>query len=109
MPRRTQANNKTQSHDASVEAYLADVANPGRREDAFTLLNMMCEITSESARMWGSTIVGFGSYHYVYATGREGDHCLTGFAPRKASLVGGPLGMFQHSGIISMIISFASR
>ena len=87
MPRRTQANNKTQSHDASVEAYLADVANAGRREDAFTLLNMMCEITGEPARMWGSTIIGFGSYHYVYATGREGDHCLTGFAPRKANMV----------------------
>ena len=87
MPRRTQANNKTLPHDASVEAYLTNVANVGRRQDAFALLNMMCEITGEPARMWGSTIVGFGSYHYVYATGREGNHCLTGFAPRKANMV----------------------
>jgi len=47
---------------------------------------MMTRVTGEAPRMWGSSIVGFGSYHYTYATGREGDWCITGFSPRKTSM-----------------------
>ena len=87
MPRKTQANNKTQPHDASVEKYIDSIDNKGRAEDARVLLEMMTEITGEPARMWGSSIIGFGEYHYEYESGREGDHMLTGFAPRKANMV----------------------
>ncbi len=87
MPRRVQANNKTQPHDGDVIAYLDSIEHPGRREDAFVLLDMLSEITGEPARMWGPSIIGFGKYHYVYESGREGDHFLTGFAPRKANMV----------------------
>jgi len=87
MPRTTQANNKTQPHDGDVVAYLNSIEYAGRREDAFVLLDLMREVTGEQARMWGGSIVGFGQYHYVYDSGREGDHMITGFAPRKANMV----------------------
>ncbi len=87
MPRRTQANNKTKPQDLDVESYLAGIEHAGRREDSFTLLDLMRDVTGEEAVLWGSSIVGFGQYHYVYDSGREGDHMLTGFAPRKANMV----------------------
>ena len=87
MPRRRQANNKTAPHDADVDAYLANVTPAGRREDAFELLALMGQVTGETPRLWGPSIIGFGQYHYVYERGREGDHFLTGFAPRKANMV----------------------
>ena len=80
------AENKTQRNDGDVMAYLESVENKRRREDSLVLLKMMEEATGEPAEMWGSSIVGFGSYHYRYESGREGDMMLTGFAPRKASL-----------------------
>ena len=87
MPRRTRANNKTQPHDGDVVQFLSSVTHAGRREDAFELLGMMQETTGYQAQMWGPSIVGFGRYHYVYDSGREGDSILTGFSPRKANLV----------------------
>ena len=87
MPRKTQANNKTQPHDASVEDYIDSIDHKGRAEDARILVDLMREVTGEQPRMWGSSIVGFGEYHYAYESGREGDHMLTGFAPRKANMV----------------------
>ena len=87
MPRSSQANNKTQPHDGDVEAFLQSIEHDGRRQDAFELLELMREVSGEEARMWGGSIVGFGEYHYVYESGREGDHMLTGFAPRKANMV----------------------
>jgi len=80
------AENKTQRNDGDVMAYLESVENKRRREDSLALLKMMEEATGEPAEMWGTSIVGFGSYHYRYASGREGDMMLTGFAPRKQSL-----------------------
>ncbi len=77
---------KTQRNDGDVRAYLESVANQRRREDSLAVLDIMGEITGEAAEMWGSSIVGFGSYRYKYASGREGDWFLTGFAPRKQSL-----------------------
>jgi len=78
---------KTKPTGADVRSFLNGVADAQQREDAFRILELMREITGESARMWGPTIVGFGTYHYVYASGHEGDSCLTGFSPRKGALV----------------------
>ncbi|MDE2854564.1 MAG: DUF1801 domain-containing protein [Chloroflexota bacterium] len=80
------AENKTQRNDGDVMAYLESVENKRRREDSLVVLKMMEEATGEPAEMWGTSIVGFGSYHYRYASGREGDFMLTGFAPRKQAL-----------------------
>ena len=80
------AENKTRKTGASVEEFLASVENKRRREDGFTLLEMMREITGLEPEMWGPSIIGFGSYHYKYESGREGDIFQTGFSPRKQSL-----------------------
>jgi hypothetical protein len=69
-----------------VEEFLASVDHPGRRTDSFELLELMRGITGEEAVMWGPTIVGFGSYHYRYDSGREGDAAAVGFSPRKSNL-----------------------
>ena len=80
------AENKTQRNDGDVLAYLESVSNKRRRGDSLVLLKLFEEVTGEPAAMWGTSIVGFGSYHYRYESGREGDMLLTGFAPRKAAL-----------------------
>jgi hypothetical protein len=77
---------KTRPTSKSVERFLAGVENDRRRDDSFRMLEIMREITGEEPKMWGPSIVGFGSYHYRYASGREGDWMLTGFSPRKSSL-----------------------
>ncbi len=77
---------KTKQTDADVEAFLNAVPNERRREDGFAMLKLMEEVTGEEAKMWGPTIVGFGTYHYKYASGHEGDMAVTGFSPRKANL-----------------------
>ena len=77
---------KTKRNDGDVRGYLESVANKRRREDSLVMLELMREITGEPPEMWGSSIVGFGSYHYKYASGREGDWPVIGFAPRKQSL-----------------------
>lgn len=81
------AEQKTKPTTVDVKKFLDGVADPQRREDAFVLLKMMKEITGAPPRMWGPSMVGFGSYHYIYASGHEGDIFLTGFAPRKNALV----------------------
>jgi nucleoid DNA-binding protein len=80
------AENKTQRNDGDVLAYLESVQHKRRREDSLVVKELMEEVTGEPAEMWGTSIVGFGSYHYRYASGREGDFMLTGFAPRKQAL-----------------------
>ncbi len=77
---------KMKPTDSSVEAFLNGVEDETKRADCFALLSLMREVTGEEPRMWGDTIVGFGSYHYRYASGREGDAPLTGFSPRKQNL-----------------------
>ena len=72
--------------DASVEGFLARVPDGRRREDARRLAAIMQEITGESAAMWGTSIVGFGVYHYRYASGHEGDAPLASFSPRSQHL-----------------------
>ena len=81
------AANKTLPTDASVTAFLDAVENDERRADGYQLLDMFKEITREEAVMWGPSIIGFGSYHYKYDSGHEGDMCLTGFSPRSRELV----------------------
>jgi len=81
------AGNKTKKTNVSPAAFIAKVANEQQRKDAKELVAMMREITGEPPKMWGPSIVGFGTYHYVYESGREGDMCLTGFSPRKPNLV----------------------
>ena len=79
-------NRKTVETDADVNAFIDSIENTRRREDAGRLLELLGEITREPPRMWGSSIVGFGSYHYKYASGREGDSPRVGFSPRKQNL-----------------------
>lgn len=77
---------KTRKNDASVLDFLKAVQHEKRRRDSLRMLEIMKEVTGEEAVMWGPSIVGFGSYHYVYKSGREGDWMLTGFSPRKQAL-----------------------
>lgn len=72
---------------ASVETFLAAVEPPQRREDARAVCAILAEVSGEAAAMWGTSIIGFGRYHYRYASGHEGDAALVGFSPRKTSLV----------------------
>ncbi len=78
--------NKTRPTDATVADFIAQVDHPTRRADAERLDAIFREVTGWEPQMWGPSIVGYGSYHYKYATGREGDMCATGFSPRKANL-----------------------
>lgn len=80
------ADNKTQPTDASIEDYLAAIEDPKRRQDCATLVSIMSEITGEPPVLWGTSIVGFGSYHYRYDSGREGDFMVTGFASRARDI-----------------------
>lgn len=80
------ADNKTQKTDASVAAYLAAIEPASRRADCEALIPLMSEVTGAPARMWGTSMVGFGEYHYRYDSGREGDSFLAGFASRKQAL-----------------------
>ena len=80
------AENKTKQTDQSVQAFLESVEDKTKCEDSFKLVELMQEITGEEAKMWGDTMVGFGTYHYKYESGREGDSMLVGFSPRKDSL-----------------------
>ena len=77
---------KTKLNDASVEDFLNGVADENRRRDCFAVLEIMREVTGEEPQMWGASIIGFGSYRYKYASGREGDWPLTAFSPRKQNL-----------------------
>jgi hypothetical protein len=77
---------KTKPNDRDVEAFLNSVEDEGKRQACFTVLKIMQNATGADAKMWGDSIVGFGTYHYKYASGREGEWMLTGFAPRKRNL-----------------------
>jgi hypothetical protein len=77
---------KTKPTDERVEGFLDKVDHPRKKADSFELLKIMKEVTQEEPIMWGTSIIGFGSYHYRYASGREGDWFIAGFSPRKRSL-----------------------
>ncbi len=76
----------TRPTTASVKAYLDAIADDGRRKDCKTLAAMMKRVTGCPPKMWGTSIVGFGNYHYKYASGHEGDSCLVGFASRASAI-----------------------
>jgi ribosomal protein S17E len=78
--------NKTKATKASVAGYIAAIQDEERRSDCEQLVKLMTGVTGEPATMWGSSIVGFGRYHYRYESGREGDMCVTGFSSRKPNL-----------------------
>ena len=78
---------KTKPTKDSVESHIAAMANEEQRNDAQRLVVLMRKVTRQEPRMWGPSIVGFGSYHYKYASGHEGDSALTGFAARGRELV----------------------
>ena len=80
------AENKTKATDASVRDYLAKIEDDTRRDDCEALAELMARATKHPPRMWGPSIVGFGSYHYRYESGREGDSCLVGFSSRKGDI-----------------------
>ncbi|AIQ13601.1 DUF1801 domain-containing protein [Paenibacillus durus] len=77
---------KTKENDSSVIEFIENVEHPQKREDAYKLLDIFTETTGFPAKMWGTSIIGFGTYHYKYATGHEGDAPLAGFSPRKAKI-----------------------
>ena len=78
--------NKTKATGASVADYIAAIQDPDRRRDCEALARLMQKATKEKPKMWGTSIVGFGSYHYKYDSGREGDSCATGFSSRKGDI-----------------------
>ena len=78
---------KTKPTEVSADSHIAAIANEEQRNDARTLVALMRRVTRQEPRMWGPSIVGFGSYHYKYASGHEGDSALTGFAVRGRELV----------------------
>ena len=80
------AQNKTQPTTQSVTAFLNTVKDDTKRNDSFTLLRIMKEITGADPVLWGNSLIGFGKTHYKYKSGREGDWFLVGFAPRVQSL-----------------------
>lgn len=88
---------KTKVNDASVEKFLDTVKDEQTHKDCYEILKMMENITKEKAKMWGSSIVGFGSYHYKSKSGREGDWMLTGFSPRKQNITLYLMGGFNES------------
>ncbi|WP_273834390.1 DUF1801 domain-containing protein [Guptibacillus sedimenti] len=77
---------KTKETDNSVIEFIESVDHPKKREDGYRLLDLFTETTGYEAKMWGPSIIGFGSYHYKYATGHEGDAPLVGFSPRKGKI-----------------------
>ncbi len=89
---------KTKKTEASVEGFLATVDDEKKRADSDAILKMMKSVTRAEPKMWGPSIIGFGSYHYVYESGREGDWFLTGFSPRKQALSLYIMSGFDHYG-----------
>jgi len=77
---------KTKKNNSSVDKFIESIPDFDTRNDCWTLLNMMKQITKAEPQMWGESIIGFGNYHYKYESGREGDWFITGFSPRKQNL-----------------------
>lgn len=98
---------KTKQTDQDVLAFLNRIENEQRRQDCLAVLQLMQEVTGFEPRMWGESMVGFGSYHYKYATGREGDAMLVGFSPRKDNLtLYLMIGFEQHDSLMSQLGKF---
>ena len=95
---------KTKVNDANVTTFLDSIADEAKRKDSYLLFKMMQKATKNEARMWGDSIVGFGDYHYVGQSGREGDWFLAGLSPRKQTLTLYMLGGWeQHDGLLAKV------
>jgi hypothetical protein len=101
------AENKTKPTEVTVAAFVEALTDQAQRADAGALVKLMQSATQEKPKMWGPSIIGFGSYHYKYESGREGDAPLVGFSPRKAALVLYGLGSFSAAD--SSAVSARSR
>lgn len=77
---------KTKVNDSNVMDFLNSITDEKRKEDCFKVLDLMTKESKNEAKMWGTSIVGFGSYHYKYKSGQEGDWFIVGFSPRKQAL-----------------------
>ncbi len=98
---------KTKVNDASVEDFLQSVDNDQRREDAFKVDAIMQEVMGEKGKMWGKSIVGYGTYTYTYASGRTGDWMLSGFSPRKnATTIYIMAGFEEYDGLMEKLGKF---
>ncbi|WP_456843926.1 DUF1801 domain-containing protein [Cellulomonas sp. P5_C6] len=96
--------NKTTATDADVAAFIAAVDHPVRRRDAERLVALMTRVTGQPPRMWGPSIVGFGTYHYRYPSGREGDMAAAGFSPRRgATSIYLPDGVDAHADLLAAL------
>lgn len=80
------AENKTKQTNANVDAFINKIKDESIQNDCYKIIKIMKSVTKEEPKMWGPSIIGFGSYHYKYASGREGDMCIAGFSPRKQNL-----------------------
>jgi hypothetical protein len=89
------AENKTKQTSASVDKFIGSIKEESTRMDCYKIIELMKSVTKEEPKMWGSSIIGFGTYHYKYASGREGDMCITGFSPRKQNLTIYLIGGFE--------------
>ena len=95
---------KTKLNDASVTDFLKGIKDGEKRADSFEILKMMQQITKQGPKMWGSSIIGFGNYHYKYESGREGDWFVTGFSPRKQNLTLYVMGGFKlHTDLLEKL------
>lgn len=95
---------KTKINDASVKAFLDKIEDKQKRDDCYSIVNMMQTATKQQPKMWGTAIVGFGSYHYKYASGHEGDAPLFALSPRKANItLYLMLGLNQHTEILGRL------
>jgi hypothetical protein len=95
---------KTKPSAASADSFVAALEDENKRQDSLELLDMLRQVTGEQPQMWGDTIVGFGSYHYVYASGRSGDWFVVGFSPRKQNLTLYVMGGFeQHADLLAKL------
>lgn len=91
------AKNKTTTTTVSVSDFINGLKGDARRKDAFRLVEFIAQLSGLDAKMWGASIIGFGSYHYVYESGHEGDAPLVGFSPRAAALTLYLSGAFERS------------
>lgn len=89
------AENKTKQTKASVDKFIGAIKDENIQQDCYTIIKIMKSVTKEDPQMWGPSIIGFGTYHYKYDSGREGDSCLTGFSPRKQNLTIYLMGGFE--------------
>jgi hypothetical protein len=98
---------KTKPTAVSVESFIEQLPDEQVRDDCYSLIEIMKKTTGADPKMWGPSIIGFGSYHYKYESGHEGDACLTGFSPRKQNITLYVMpGASDHSSLLSKLGKF---